>query len=423
MRKLSQAIAEALEPRRIVYVQYDRAPPGFGCRVTPNAARSWIFEYRPGGGRRSATRRLTIGRIDALPYSKARRVAEDLYHRTRLGEDPAGARDDQRGAPTVAELVERYMAEEIRPARKPGTAKLYARYFRLYIVPALGRKAARDLTFSDIAKLHRAFGTRGAKVTANRVAALISSLYGWAAKAGEVPRGANPARDVSRFRERARTRYLSTAEIVRLGETLALAENEGLPAYGTDSKHCRKPENRRVQISPHAIGAIRLLLLLGCRLSEVLNLKWTDVNFEHATLTLGDSKTGPRTVWLNAAALAVLDGLRRIRVSDYVIAGQQSDAPREDLHRPWRQIVKHAALTDVTLHTLRHTHASVGVGAGIGLPLVGALLGHKVASTTSRYAHIGDDPARRASETIGTTIAAALERRSGAPVIPIKRGP
>jgi integrase len=425
-RKLNQAIAEALEPRGQAYVRYDRAPPGFGCRVTPAAARSWTFEYRPlSGGRRSATRRMTIGRIDALPYSKARRIAEDLYHRTRLGEDPVGARDDQRGAATVAEVAARFMREKIEPTRKPTTVRYYANLFRLHILPKLGHKAARDVGFSDVAKLHRGIGAH-TKITANRAVELVSSMYGWAGKAGEVPRGMNPARDVEGFTERHRTRYLSSEEIARLGATLALAETEGLPYEVDDkhpnSKHCAKPENRRTRISPHAIGAIRLLLLTGCRLGEVLNLKWDVVDFERGLLNLEDSKTGARPIWVNAAALAVLDQLSRIRLGDFVIAGEQVDAPRRDLQRPWRQVIRHADLKGVTLHTLRHTHASIGVGAGIGLPLVGALLGHKVAATTSRYAHIAHEPARRASETIGATISAALEQRPGASITPIKRG-
>ena len=422
-KKLTQTVAETLKLRDRPYVVYDGSLPGFGCRVTPAGARSWIFEYRPGGGRRSSTRRLTLGRIDALAFAKARKAAEGLYHRTRLGEDPAGVRDRERAAPTVNALIERYMAEEIRPARKPSTAALYAKYFKNHIAPALGRRQASTVTYSDVAKLHRAIAARGSRVAANRVVALISSLYGWGGKAGAVARGTNPARDVTRFKEEARTRYLSDAEIARLGETLALAETEGLP-YEIDntsptSKHALKPENRRTRISPHAIAAIRLLLLTGCRLSEILGLKWTNVDIGRGLLFLPDSKTGARPVWLSAPALAALAELDRIRIGDYVIAGDQPGAPRRDLNRPWRQVVKHASLEGVTLHTLRHTHASVGVGAGLGLPLVGALLGHKVSSTTQRYAHIGHEPARRASETIGSEIAAALKRRSTGNVVGI----
>ena len=425
-KKLTQTIAETLKLRDRAYVVYDGSLPGFGCRVTPAGARSWIFEYRPGGGRRTSTRRMTLGRIDALPLAKARKAAEGLYHRTRLGEDPAGVRNRERAAPTVNALIERYMAEEIRPARKPSTTALYAKYFRNHIAPVLGRRQANAINYSDVAKLHRAIGARGSRVTANRVVALISSLYGWAGKAGEIARGTNPARDVTRFKEEARTRYLSDAEIARLGETLALAETDGLPYEIDDTsptrKHAPKPENRRTRISPHAIAAIRLLLLTGCRLHEILGLKWDDVDFERGLLVLPDSKTGARPVWLSAPALAVLAELTRIRVGDHVIAGDRPGAPRSDLNRPWRQVVKHADLKGVTLHTLRHTHASVGVGAGIGLPLVGALLGHRASSTTARYAHIGHEPARRASETIGGQIAAALERQRGAPIVEIRRG-
>jgi integrase len=108
-------------------------------------------------------------------------------------------------------------------------------------------------------------------------------------------------------------------------------------------------------VSPHAIGAIRLLLLSGCRKSEILNLKWADVDIGRGLLMLPDSKTGARPVWLNGAAVAVIEQLARIQIGDYVIAGEQPNQPRTDLNRPWHQIVKHAKLDGVTLHTLRHT--------------------------------------------------------------------
>jgi integrase len=377
----------------------------------PTGSKSWTFDYRPGGGRRAATRRMTLGRTDALPCSKARKAAEKLYHRTRLGEDPAGARGDERAAPTLDAVISRYMTEEIKPARKPRTAALYDQYFRNHVSPVLGRRRAAAITFSDIAKLHRAIGAAGAEVTANRVVSLIGSLYNWAGKAGEVPHGTNPARDITHFREQARTRYLSEDEITRLGEALERGETEGFPLEIDHSKSTSKhvPRNARARISPYAAGAIRLLLLTGCRLNEVLTLRWDNVDFERALLMLPDSKTGARPVWLNAAALAVLEELSHLRLGDYVIAGDQPDTPRSDLNRPWRQVVKHAGLEGVTLHTLRHTHASIGVGAGLGLPLVGALLGHRTLSTTQRYSHIDSTPARRASETVGATIAAALK--------------
>ena len=198
--KLSQAAAEALEPGPHPYICYDQSLPGFGCRVMPTGSKSWVFDYRPGGGRRASTKRLTLGRIAALPCAKARKAAESLYHRTRLGEDPAGARGDERAAPTLDAVIGRYMTEEITPARKRRTAALYAQYFRNHVSPTLGRRRAAAITYSEIAKLHRAIGAAGAEVTANRVVSLIGSLYNWAGRAGEVPRGTNPARDITHFR-------------------------------------------------------------------------------------------------------------------------------------------------------------------------------------------------------------------------------
>jgi hypothetical protein len=230
--KLSQAFAEALKPTTHTFIRYG-SPPGFGVRVTPTGARSWVFDYRPGGGRRATMRRLTLGKVEDLPFAKARRRAAELFHKTRLGEDPAGVRDDKRAAPTLEAVAERFMAEEIRPARKPATARYYDNLLRIHILPALGSRRARELTHSDVAKLHRAIGAIGTQVTANRAVERVSSLYGWAGKAGEVPRDTNPARDVSRFREQARTRYLSDHELARLGASLELGETEGLPYTAT----------------------------------------------------------------------------------------------------------------------------------------------------------------------------------------------
>jgi integrase len=152
------------------------------------------------------------------------------------------------------------------------------------------------------------------------------------------------------------------------------------------------------------------------------------VDFERGLLLLSDSKTGKKAIVLNAPALDVLASIPR--VGAYVIAGQAAgtdeDKPRSDLNRPWRAIVKRAGLDGLRIHDLRHTHASVGAGLGLGLPIIGKLLGHTQSSTTSRYAHLDADPLRRASEHIGSRLAAAmgdLKRRPGGKVIPVREGP
>jgi integrase len=326
------------------------------------------------------------------------------------GGDPAAERRAQRDAATVGSLADRYMAQEIEPARKPATVALYRKYLNNHIRPAIGSKRARDVAYTDIAKLHRAIGAK-APVTANRVASLVGSLFRWAAKAGELPRGhENPARDVTRYKEQPRERYLNTGEWARLGDALREAETVGLP-WEIDSrkptaKHAPRPENRRAIFSPAPIAAIRLLLLTGCRVGEILKLRWPEIDFDRGLMLLPDSKTGRKPVILNSPALQVLSTLPRI--GTFVIAGDDPGKPRADLNRPWRAIAKRAQLDGVRLHDLRHSFASVGAGLGLGLPIVGKLLGHTAPTTTARYAHLDANPLRRASDRIGETIANAL---------------
>src|SRR5262249_29668449 len=152
-------------------------------------------------------------------------------------------------------------------------AELYKLYFRRHVSPALGTKRAREVTSADVARMHRRIGAK-APVTANRVLALVSGLYSWAARIGVVPADLKPVRGITRYREQGRERFLSCEELVRLGEALREAETVGLP-WTVDkanpmSKHVRK-DNRITKVSPFATAAIRLLLLTGCRLREILN--------------------------------------------------------------------------------------------------------------------------------------------------------
>jgi integrase len=229
---------------------------------------------------------------------------------------------------------------------------------------------------------------------------------------------------VEKFRESRRERYLTSEELLRLGTALREAETTGIPweVDGTKStaKHAPKPNKRLTVVSPFAIAAIRLLLFTGCRLREILDLRWDQVDFERGVLFLPDSKTGRKTVLLGAPALRVLSGLSR--VGPYVIAGSNPEKARSDLKRPWNAIRRRAGLDGVRLHDLRHSYASVGAGAGLGLPVIGRLLGHTQPSTTARYVHLADDPLRRASETIAARIAAAMGdvERVDAEVVSIK---
>lgn len=423
--KLTKSFVDRIETpmRRATF--WDDALHGFGVRVTPAGAKSFVIRYRVGGGGRGATERLhTLGRYGHLTVEEARQLAKAGLGAVANGGDPASDRAKSRAAIPVRELVQRYMDNEVRPTKKASTAALYQLYFDKHILPELGTKKAIDVTRADVAKLHREIGET-APPTANRVLVTLSGAYTWGASEGEIPAGINPCVGITRFKEEGRERFLSDEEMVKLGASLALAETEGLP-WSVDeekpgAKHAPKPENRKRIVDRFSVAAIRLLLFTGCRLREILHLCWDDVDLERGFLFLPDSKTGKKAVVLNAPAMEILSKLPH--VGRFVIAGktagQKDEKPRADLHRPWQAVIQRAGLDGLRLHDLRHTHASVGAGAGIGLAIIGKLLGHRQTATTARYAHLAADPLKKASDQIADKIAAALNGSSSAEVIPI----
>jgi integrase len=418
---------DGISPVNRPTIIYDSELKGFGVRVMPSGSKAWIVEFRPnGGGRKVATKRMTLGQITTLNADEARKAARDILAAVRLGQDPARERTQNRETPIIREFVEWYLTEEAEPKLKPGTVANYRIYFQKHVTPNIGSMKVNAVSSADVAKLHRTIGTTR-PVTANRVVEAISSLYRYAATAGAVEKGFNPTTGISAFREVRRERFLTTDELQRLGATLREAETVGLP-WDTDetkstAKYLPQPKKRLVVFSPYVTAAIRLLLFSGCRLREILHLRWNEIDFERGMLLLPDSKTGRRTVVLNAPALAILNELKR--VGTYVILGEKADRPRSDLNRPWRRITVHAKLEGLRIHDLRHSFASIGAGGGLGLPIVGKLLGHKTPATTARYAHIDNDPLRRASERIGSTIVAALGEGStmGADVVRLRKLP
>lgn len=401
---------------------YDDDLPGFGLRLMPpsnrnfEGSRSWIVEYRPGnGGRGTPKRRITIGKIEVISPDEARRSARDLLAKARLGDDPAKARQDDRSAPTVADLKDQYL-KETQPARKARSREFYESCWNRHIIPQIGHLKAKDVTAGDLVSAHSAIGKKS-PIMANRMLALSSHFFNWCEQKRIRARNSNPVGELgakSRFRETKRTRYLSNDEYAALGVAIAKAEEEGVAwtarADGA-SKHAPKSsEARTVKIDADVADCLRLLLLTGARLREILHLKWTEVDWERSALCLQDSKTGAKTILLNSAAVAVLDRLKSNKVKNqvYVVKGDALDKPRSGLKRPWALVRRLAGLDDLRIHDLRHSFASVSVSGGISLPLIGGLLGHSSTATTQRYAHLANDPLRQANEDVGVRISELL---------------
>jgi integrase len=320
------------------------------------------------------------------------------------------------------------MRTHVEAKRKARTLESYEILLRRHILPAIGQYSVTDIRRAHVSKMHAELAAHPG--AANRALSVVSAVWNWAAIEHEdLALPANPAKSVKRNPEEGRERFLSAAELGRLGDAMAESETIGLPFTVDETKptakHAPKPENRRRKLDPFAIAAIRLLLLTGCRLREILGAKWSYVDFERGLLNLPTSKTGKKAVFLSAAALDVLAAVPRLDGSSFIIPGEK-DRPKADLKKPWAAVTKAAGLERLRLHDLRHSFASIGAGGGLGLPIIGKLLGHATPAMTAKYAHLDNDPMRRAVNQIGNTISAAMNRTPGAEdggVIPLREPP
>lgn len=270
-------------------------------------------------------------------------------------------------------------------------------------MPLLGKLRIDRITRADIERMvrdvtarrtavpvpqHRHGGklAQGGSGTAAQALAVLGAVMSFAVARGL--RDDNPVRGVKKPPTRRVERFLSEAEITRLGEALdAEAKATG---------------------DPYPAAAIRLLLLTGCRRSEILGLRWEWIDFERAMILLPDSKTGRKPVYLNAPALNVLANLPRQLGNPYVVCGRRDGSAYVGLGKVWHRVCRMAELSGVRLHDLRHSFASIGAAGNSSLLILGKLLGHRQAATTERYAHLSADPMRRVAERIGQRISTAL---------------
>ena len=394
MSKLTKRFVESIRPGAKELVVWDRDLPGFGLRVLPSGRKTYVLQYRS----RGLSRRLTMGMHGVLTPMEARAEAMRLLANIRQGADPAADRRAARGAANLVNLAARYLADHAEIRKKPRSVAEDQRMLEKFILPGLGKRKVAEITRSDVARLHNSL--RRTPYQANRCLSVLRKAFDLAEDWGLRPEFSNPCRRVKRFPEPGRVRFLSEIELARLGEALREAEEAA-------------------SVPPECISAFRLYILTGCRHDEIRLLKWAYVDLGRGVLNLPDSKTGPRTVHLNAPAVKVLKSIERR--SEWVIPSPiDSSKPYGHLHRSWRVIRRSAGLEDLRIHDLRHSFASIGAAQGQSLLVIGSLLGHKQITTTQKYAHLADDPVRAANERIGSLIAATMNGTEGE-VIQLRR--
>ena len=396
MPRLTKRIVDATSAGSKQVLVWDDEVKGFGLRVTPGA-KSYILNYRDGTGR---SRRHTIGRHGSpLTCEEARIEARKLLRGLASGDDPLQKKADAKTVTTVSDLIDLYLFEgpAERPNKKPTSWLADASGLRRHVIPSIGTRSVKTLTSPDLSKLQADIaagktsadvktGTRGraiirgGRATASRTLAVVGAMLEFGVRRKLLP--SNPAKGVKLLKIASRERFLSEAEIVLLADAMAVMEGEGA-------------------LNLTMAAAIRLLMLTGCRRDEIRTLKWSWVDLDGAFLRLPDSKTGAKVVRLGSSAVEVLRGLPR--ASEFVLPSSRSEGHIVGLQKAWDG-VRHRAtllgrermtsrgkaadeapdLTNVRLHDLRHTYASIAVAGGASLYLVGKALGHKQAVNRRR---------------------------------------
>ena len=371
MRLTDRAIAR-LRPREQEYTVWDNQFVGLGVRVRPTGGRSYVL-LEDAGGR---TRRVSLGPVSLKSVAEARREC----HARKA--EPEATDAPRRLAPLFRDFVEGAWKEAHFDGYKPSTRKGVRSLLDRQLLPALGSKPLDRIASAQIGRWFDRF-SRTAPGNANHALDLLTQIINFAIARGHLE--TNPAWAVERNPRRMLTRFLSREEIARLHHVL-----DG-----------QTRDSRREQAD-----IIRLLLLTGCRRSEILRLRWSELDRDR--LVLADGKTGPRIVPLNTPARRILE--RRPRGgSPFVFPSPRDPAqPRSRNLAFWYRARREAGIEEVRLHDLRHTHASHAVMNGIPVPVVSRLLGHSDVRTTLRYAHLGDPEIEAAAERVGQAITALL---------------
>ncbi|MBD2747788.1 tyrosine-type recombinase/integrase [Microvirga sp. BT688] len=402
--RLSKRVVDALQPGEAIW---DSEVTGFGVRRQVRDA-SFVVKYSFKGRQRF----YTIGRYGRLTVDDARLAAKRVLGIVATGVDPAEVRDHPPAVlpvATVSDLCRLYLAEgpAFKPGKRPSSWDTDRSNITRHILPLLGNKPVETLTEADIVRFvadvsngvtrcdektksrGRAI-VEGGRGIAGRCLAVLGAAFRFGIRAGYVVR--NPTQHVRAQTGEQPGRFLTREEWLRVGEAMQWLEDHGTSRAFTN--------------------AIRLLALTGCRRSEIARLRWEEVDLERGVLHLATGKTGPRIVPLSDQAVGLLRDLGQGQTSAWVFPSNRGSGPIVGLQKVWVKLRSKARLDGVRLHDLRHSFASQAVNAGASLYLTGAVLGHRQARTTQRYAHLQTEAVRRVATDAADTVAQALIKES-----------
>jgi integrase len=388
---------------------WDSEVRGLGVRINAGGAKSFFLNYRIDG----IERRKTIGRVGEWSVEAARSEAKELRRQVDRGQDPAADKRERREAPTIQDLIDRYIADHL-PKKTAGEGRARAEKKMLAeIGKQLGTsEKVADIHGGDIKAMHEALtksGIRGRPrpVGANRILSAASKMFALSlvpmAGENEPWRNAadgNPCRGIERNREEASGLLFTQAELAAISDALA--------DYGADAR------GPGIASAKSAADCIRLITLTGCRPSEARLARWEEFEKEPRYWVKPSAHTKQRRehrLPLAPPAIELIERLRKQRKpgATWIFEGQRPGEPLKQLWSVWGFVRDRAGLgDDARIYDLRHTFASLGAGGGLSLPILGRLLGHTQNRTTERYSrHLADDPVRAAAEKVAAMISGA----------------
>lgn len=364
--------------RTLEYCIWDTELKGFGLRIRPSGKYLWFVRVR----HRDKHRRYTLGSTEELDAVLARSQARRLLAEVAL--DGLPKRVVVKATPTMDDFVETYFPDLAR-GWKPATVKRNMNAWRLQLAPHFGSCRVADITRADVVRWRD--GCAGEhEAQFNRAVPVLASLMKYAEALHLRRKGSNPCRGIPRYKREAKERYLTPLEYRRVGRELAEDET----AF------------------PGEVAIVRLLLFTGARVSEIRDLQWEWV--KPPRLSLPDSKTGPKIIWLNSQALAILEAVPRREGCPFVFPNRKGNKPM-DLFNWWPKFRRRCALPDVRIHDLRHSFASAAIMDNVPLTTIGKLLGHVLPETTAKYAHLADEVIADAAQRVSGSLAAAIGLR------------
>ncbi len=363
-------------PAKTLMEFWDSELPGFGLRVHPTGKRTWFVMFR----QRGKQRRVSLGSAPQISAQEARGLARAKLAEVALDGLPTRKADKtgKKQAPLMRDFAELFWADCARHW-KESTRRRNRVALDRDILPALGDRRVDHVAKADILFWRDGFAERTGAF--NRTIPILSVMMTYAEQLGYRARGSNPCKGTPRYKRKPMERYLSPREYGQLASALRDFEEH----------------------HPLAVAAIRLLVYTGARRGEIERLRWEWV--QSPRLMLPDSKTGAKILYFNRQAVEIMEGLPNRRSKGLVFPSKRNPEAPLNLARVWSGLRNHAALPDVRLHDLRHSFASTAIHDNISLMVIGKLLGHALAETTSRYAHLSDEIVADAAERVSGSIA------------------